>query len=87
MQPFFTAQRRDDIDASAKPTGLKRNPASVDGKRWFDVVCGVMGEPHRRAVGNLLDPDIQVAIAAAVGCIREEFSVRRDGGIVGPPDV
>ena len=42
-KPLFAAQRRDEIDASAEPAGLKGDPASVGRERRLDIVCGVHG--------------------------------------------
>ena len=67
--------------------GLKRDPASVGRERRLDIVGGVTGQPDRSAVRNLLDPDVQVAFAAAIGGVREHLPVERDGGIVRPADV
>jgi hypothetical protein len=86
-QSLFASQCRDDVDSSSVATGLKRDLAAVSGEGGLDIVCSVMGQSDWRAIRHLLNPDIEVALAAAVGGIREDLPVGGDSWVVRPTHI
>ena len=74
-QPLFAAQCRHHIDAAVHAAGLKGDLAAVRRKGWVDVIGSVARQPDWSAVRDVLNPDIQIALAAPIGRVREQLSI------------
>ena len=73
--PLSPAQRGDNIETTAVSVGSKHNPAAVRREGRFNVVGAIASQRHWFAVRQMSHPDIEIAFARPIGCIREKFAV------------
>jgi hypothetical protein len=73
----LAAMGRHAVDATAVAFGSKRDPRAVRRKRGRALVGRMPRQPNWLAAGHLLEPDVEIALAAAVGGVRDERSVPR----------
>src|SRR5712691_1401422 len=72
--PFFTAQRRDHVNAPAIAVGTEDDAGAVGREVRLIVISLMMRQADWLTTANLLHPDIETSVAAAVGSVGDQFS-------------
>ena len=76
-QPWLAPECGHDVYAAAIALGPEGDPGAVRRERGLVIVRLVACQPYRLPAVHGLNPDVEVAFAAAVGCISDERRIRR----------
>ena len=79
---FRTAERRNEVNASAVAFGPEHDLAAVGRKVRFVVVRGIGRQAPRFAGLKLLHPNVQI-VPCAVGRVSDQVAGSPDGGLAG----
>ncbi len=83
QQPLGSAERLGDVQPTAGAFGPEHDLRPVRRDRGVVVIRVVAGQPGRLPDADVLDVDVEVALAAPVRCVRDEVPVRRNRGPIG----
>ena len=82
---FFSAQGGSDVDAAAIARGAVGDAGAIRREGRLALIGRISRQADRVAAADLLDPDIEIAFAAAVGRIGDELTVQEIAGSIFSP--
>src|SRR5215472_8194734 len=86
-EPRLSAEGAADVDAASVTLGAKSDPRAVRGEYRLVIVGLVARAADRLAAAGLLDPDVQVPPAAAIGSVSQQLPIRRKGSFRAQPGI
>ena len=77
-QPRFAAQGWDNVEAAAIAVGAEGDFRAIGREGRLRVVERAVSEADGRAAAELLDVDVEIAFAAAIGSVGQQLAVGRE---------